>query len=178
MQSCARHKSLLLFFVLFCCTSSAVAVKNIGKLSLRDLDGNKTRLSDYHGQIVVVNFWATWCGPCKEELPRLEHLAQLYAGKHVAFVLISIDEQKKLPAVRAYAFEQKLSLAVWVGASSEQLEEFSGEDIVPATLIADQKGEIVRSINGEAKEEDITQAVDWLLAGKSGPSPEVHIRRY
>ena len=148
------------------------------KLSLRDLDGNRVRLSDFQGQILVLNFWATWCGPCKEELPRLGQIVPQYAGRHVAFVLASIDEPKKLPTVHEFISQQKVTLPVLVGASTDMLNELSGTYVVPATLIIDQDGEIVRAINGEAREEDVKEAVDWLLNGKKGPPPADRVKRY
>lgn len=166
---------ILLLLFPFC---SANAAKNVRKLAFRDLDGNKVRLSDYQGQIVVLNFWATWCGPCKEELPRLGQIAQQYADRHVAFVLASIDEPKKLPVVRDFVIQQKVTLPVLVGASTDMLNEFSGTYVVPATLIIDQDGEIVRAINGEAREEDVKEALDWLLKGKTGPRPADRVKRY
>jgi thiol-disulfide isomerase/thioredoxin len=172
-----RRIALAAFFVVLFCGSSATA-KNVRKLALRDLDGNKVRLSDYQGRIVVLNFWATWCGPCKEELPRLGQMAEEYSDRNLAFVLTSIDEQKKLPAVRAYVSEQKISLPVWVGASVDLLEELSGINVVPSTLIIDEKGEIVRAINGEVREQDVKEAVDWLLNGRKGPAPADRVKRY
>ena len=169
---------MVLLFAALCSISSVAAARNVRKLALHDLDGNKTRLSDYQGRIVVVNFWATWCGPCKEELPRLGEMAQQYAGQNVAFILISIDEQKKLASVRDYIAQQKVRLPVWIGASIDMLEQFSGTNIVPATLIVDGKGEIVRSINGEAQEGDVKQALDWLLGGRKGPPLADHVKRY
>ena len=165
--------ALLLIFA-----ASAFAAKNVRKLTLRNLQGNKARLGDYQGRIVVLNFWATWCGPCKEELPRFGKMADQYAAQNVAFVLASIDEQRKLEAVRDFVAQQKLSLPVLVGADVDLLEQLSGTNVVPATLIIDDKGEIVRAINGEAHEEDVKQAVDWLLNGKNGPAPTERVKRY
>jgi thiol-disulfide isomerase/thioredoxin len=165
---------LLLLFTL----CSASAAKNVRKLSLRDLDGNKVRFSDYQGQIVVLNFWATWCGPCKEELPRLGHVAQEYADRNVVFVLVSIDEQKKLPVVRDFISQREVTLPVLVGASIDMLNDLSGTYVVPATLIIDQNGEVVRVINGEAREEDVKEALDWLLNGRKGTPPADRVKRY
>jgi len=173
-----RHKwaSLVLALLLF--SNSSGFAKNVRKLTLRDLEGEKVRMSDYQGRVVVLNFWATWCGPCKEELPRLGTMAQGYASKNVAFVLASIDEQKKLPAVRDYVIQQKIVLPVWVGATVDLLEQLSGINVVPATLIIDEKGEIVRAVNGEAREEDVKEAVDWLLNGRNGQPPTERVKRY
>jgi len=148
--------------------SSALAGRNVRKLSLRDLDGKKVRLSDYQGQIVVLNFWATWCG----------QIAQQYADRRVAFVLASIDELKKLPVVREFIAQQKVTLPVLVGPSADVLNELSGTYVVPATLIIDQDGEIVRAVNGETREEDVKEAVEWLLNGKTGPRPAERVKRY
>ena len=174
-----RRRSLgPLALALLLLSSSSGFARNVRKLSLRDLDGEKVRMSDYQGRVVVLNFWATWCGPCKEELPRLAIMAQDYASKNVAFVLASIDEPKKLPIVRGYVSQQKIALPVWAGATVDLLEQLSGVNVVPATLIIDEKGEIVRAINGEAREEDVKEAVDWLLNGKNGRPPTERLKRY
>jgi len=173
-----RHKWASLVLALLLLSNSSGFAKNVRKLSLRDLDGGKVRMSDYQGRVVVLNFWATWCGPCKEELPRLGTMAQGYASKNVAFLLASIDEQKKLPAVRDYVIQQKIVLPVWVGATVDLLEQLSGINVVPATLIIDEKGEIVRAVNGEAREEDVKEAVDWLLNGRNGQPPTERVKRY
>jgi thiol-disulfide isomerase/thioredoxin len=182
MQSNATQRAfpplLVLLLVTVVFTSGALAAKNVSKFSLHDMDGNKVRLSDYHGRVLVLNFWATWCGPCKEELPRLEQIAAGYANQNVAFVLASIDEQKNLEKVRNYIAQQKVALPVLVGASTDVLQQLSGTYVVPATLIVDADGEIVRAINGEAREEDVKEAVDWLLAGKKGPAPSARVKRY
>jgi len=158
--------------------SSALNAKSVKKITLRDLDGNKVRLADYQGRIIVLNFWATWCGPCKEELPRLGQIASEYAERNVAFLLASIDEQKKVPAVRDYVSEHGIKLPVFTGVSVDLLEELAGVNIVPATLVIDEKGEIIRAINGEAREEDIKEAVDWLLSGRQGDPPAQRVTRY
>lgn len=164
--------ALLLF------NSSVLNAKSIKKLTLRDLEGTKVRLADYQGRIVVLNFWATWCGPCKEELPRLGEIARQYANRGVTFLLASIDEQKKLSAVRDYVSEHGIKLPVLTGASVDLLEQLAGVNVVPATLVIDDKGEIIRAINGEAREEDVKEAVDWLLSDRRGDPPTQRVKRY
>lgn len=179
MQSILRRFAFSCVIALLLITPTfLLGAKNVRKLTLRDLSGKKARLSDYQGRIVVLNFWATWCGPCKEELPRLGKMADQYAAHNIAFLLASIDEQKKLEAVRDFVAQQKLGLPVLVGADVDLLEQLSGKDIVPATLIIDDKGDIVRAINGEAREEDVKEALDWLLGGKQGPAPSERVKRF
>jgi thiol-disulfide isomerase/thioredoxin len=69
-------------------------------LALRDLDGREHRLADYKGKVVVINFWATWCEPCREEMPSLQRLADAMAGK--AFVLLAVDMAEGEPRVRDF----------------------------------------------------------------------------
>lgn len=158
--------------------SSVLSAKSVNKVTLRDLDGNKVRLADYHGRIVVLNFWATWCGPCKEELPRLGEIASHYVDRNVAFLLASIDEKKKEPAVRDYVSEHGIKLPVFTGASVDLLEDLAGVNVVPATLVIDDNGQVIRAINGEAREEDIKEALDWLLSGRQGVLPSQRVKRY
>jgi len=63
------------------------------ELSVKDLSGQAQSLADHRGKVMVVNFWATWCGPCREELPMLNQLAGQYSAGDVFFVAISIDDQ-------------------------------------------------------------------------------------
>src|SRR5947208_3303788 len=109
-----RRVSLVTALLVVAAAIPLFGAKNVRKLVLRDLAGNATRWNDYKGRIVVLNFWATWCGPCKEEIPRLGEMAQRYADQNVTFLLASIDEAKKQSTVRSFVAEQKITLPVWV----------------------------------------------------------------
>ncbi len=174
-----RGLKAVLLLVIVCCATLLMSARTAHKLSLHDLDGKKTRVSDLAGNIVVLNFWATWCGPCKEELPRLSQLSQQYASKKkVVFVLASLDETNKLGTVRDFVAAHSIALPVWVGGSTELLEQISGANIVPATVILDENDNVIRAINGEAREEDVKEAVDWLLSGRQGTAPADRVKRY
>jgi thiol-disulfide isomerase/thioredoxin len=154
------------------------AGKKAPGLSLKTIAGESRKLADLRGQVVVVNFWATWCGPCQEELPRLSKLAAGYAGKPVKFVAVSIDDKKdfgKIPGTLQRAVAQ---LDVWVGADTDTMQRFGLGDIVPGTMIVDESGEVVTRVMGEAREEDVTGPVDWALGGKVGATPAAVIKRY
>jgi thiol-disulfide isomerase/thioredoxin len=147
-------------------------------LALHDLAGADVDLRKLEGRVVVVNFWATWCGPCQEELPRLSGIAESYAGKPVEFVMISIDAPKdraKIPAVLARLHVPAES---WVGADTDTMAGFGLGDIVPGTVILDSDGQVIARIMGEAREEDVRGAVDWLLGGKAGAVPAALVKRY
>jgi thiol-disulfide isomerase/thioredoxin len=167
----------LLFLTLALLPEAALAART-PSLSLKDLSGQTQKLSSLKGRIVVLNFWATWCGPCQEELPRLSAMAQQYAGKNVHFVAVSIDEPKDRAKIEPLLHKLNVNLDVWAGADANTLDSFGLGNIVPATIVIDEKGEIVTRIMGEARTEDVSTTVDWLLGGRSGPVPEAKIKRY
>ncbi len=168
--------------VLLMCLAMAWAAPLMAKRApdpgFKTLDGQTRKLSALRGKAVVVNFWATWCGPCQEELPRLTQMAQAYAGKPISFVFISIDAAKDRGKIPSTLARLQVSLDSWVGADTDTLDDFGLGNIVPGTIILDEKGEVVTRIMGEARAEDVRIAVDWLLGGKAGPAPPALTKRY
>jgi thiol-disulfide isomerase/thioredoxin len=156
----------------------AAQAKRAPNLEFKDLSGNTHKIAELRGSIVVVNFWATWCGPCREELPLLSTLSQQYAGKKVHFIAVSADEPKNRAKVDQFLSRQKLSMDVWLGADLDMMERAGLGNVLPATMILDEQGEIVARVFGQAHEEDVKTPVEWLLGGKSGPAPTAEIKRY
>lgn len=161
-----------------CLCAAPLFAKRAPDPGFKSLDGQTRKLSSLRGQIVVVNFWATWCGPCQEEMPRLARIAESYAGKPVRFISISIDAAKDRPKIPAVLERLHVPAESWVGGDTDMLDGFGLGNIVPGTAILDEKGEIVARIMGEAKEEDVRTAVDWLLNGKAGAAPPAVTKRY
>ncbi len=166
---------LLLAFALL---PSHLLAKHAPDPAFKTLDGQTRKLSALRGQIVVVNFWATWCGPCQEELPRLKQIAASYAGKPVSFVFISIDAPKDRNKIPATLARLDVDFDSWVNADTDTLGAFGLGDIVPGTLVLDEKGEPVARVMGEAREDDVRAPVDWLLGGKTGAPPTALTKRY
>ena len=154
-------------------------------LALKDLSGSKQKLTDLRGHIVVVNFWATWCGPCQQELPRLAALAQQWSGQDgkpdVRFVAVSIDDPKDqpkiLPDLNRLHIAPTSNFSVWTGGTSYDLASFGLGGVVPGTVILDPNGTIVTRIQGEARDADVQNTIGWLLSHR-GPPPPATIRRY
>jgi thiol-disulfide isomerase/thioredoxin len=140
-------------------------------LTLRDTHGAKVKLADLRGKIVVLNFWATWCGPCDMEMPMLVKSADAYAGKNVVFVGASIDEpetQKKIPD---YLTKRQVAYPIWVGATDEDMKHFQLGNMVPATLFLDVDGVVRARILGQMRPGEIEERVDWLLNRQQGTGP-------
>jgi thiol-disulfide isomerase/thioredoxin len=178
-------KRVIIWVIAFLCWSGSLeaGAKRAPDPAFKSLDGQTRKLSALRGQVLVVNFWATWCGPCQEELPRMARIAESYAarpitGKPVRFVLISIDEQKSRPKIPAVLARLHVSLESWDDADTDAMDRFGLGDILPGTAILDEKGEVVARIMGEAREEDVRGVVDWLLGARAGPAPPALTRRY
>jgi len=164
--------------LLFCCLIPVAQAKRPPNLSLKDLKGNKQSISSLRGSIVVLNFWATWCGPCREELPLLSRLSEEYSAKKVRFVATSVDVAKDRPQVDEFLKHFSIAFDVWVGADMDTLEDAGLGNVLPITLILDEQGEIIARVQGQAREEDIRKPLEWLLSGKDGPAPEALTKRY
>ncbi len=171
-------RRLPVFVVMFCLLAWSAGARRPPDPAFKALDGHPRKLSALRGQVVVVNFWATWCAPCQEELPQLSKLAQSYTGKPVRFVLISIDEPKNRAKIPSLLDRLHVALESWDDADTDTMDRFGLGNIVPGTAILDDQGEVVVRIMGEARESDIRGAVDWLLGGRSGPAPAALIKRY
>ncbi len=132
---------------------------------VKGTDGEVIRLGDLRGQPVFVNIWATWCGPCVEEMPAI---GRLYAQLHdqgVGFLVVSEEDED---TVRKFVAEQNLAFPVYISSESLPSElETSG---IPATFILDGAGTIVFKRTGAA-EWDAEPVRNFLLALNSKPPP-------
>lgn len=158
----------------------AVAAKPVPNLSFKDLAGAKKSLADLRGSVVVVNFWATWCGPCREELPLLTRMNTEYSAKKVRFIEISEDENGDSKNGRAkidtFMKANGLGLEVWTGADMDTMGRLGLGIELPATIILDENGEVICRLLGEAREADLQTTLDWLLNGRTGPAPVAMVK--
>jgi thiol-disulfide isomerase/thioredoxin len=168
------NRLLLLVFVGFALTARAKPVPDI---KFQDLNGHAQKFSDLRGSITVISFWATWCGPCKEELPRLTVLKQHYTDKGVRFIAISADEPKTRARIEPYIQQQGITLEVWTGADIGTLDRLNLSNILPATIVLDRDGTPIGRISGEARDADVTGYLDWLLSDRSTPPPPPLVKR-
>lgn len=168
--------------ILACIISAALLqnaeAKRAPNLELKDLAGKTGKIADLRGSIAVVNFWATWCGPCREELPMLSQLEKEYGPQRIRFVAISADEAKDRKKVEGFLTSDPLPMEVWLGGNIEMLDRADLGNELPATLILDDKGEVVARILGQAREQDLRRPLDWLLGGRTGAPPAAVVKHY
>jgi thiol-disulfide isomerase/thioredoxin len=141
-------------------------------LALQDATGRKVRLRDLRGKPVVLNFWATWCGPCNAEMPMLVDLEKQYATRGVVFIAASLDDAKTEARIPAFLAEHKVGFPVWYGAGADDLDRLKLGGAVPATAFIDAEGHIVARILGQARSEEVKERLDWLTGDKSATAPE------
>jgi len=128
------------------------AAKPVPKLELSDLSGKPWRLADTRGQVVVMNFWATWCEPCRAEMPSLELLAQRHERDDVT--VVAINYQEPLPAIRRFLDAQPVTLPILLDRDGAAANAWTPK-VFPTTVLIDRKGQPRHVVLGE---------LDWTSA--------------
>ncbi|MFC4800643.1 thiol-disulfide oxidoreductase ResA [Neobacillus sp. GCM10023253] len=126
---------------------------------LTDMDGNKHRLSDYRGQGVFLNFWGTWCPPCKKEMPYINNQYQQYKDKGVQ--VLSIDIQESELQVNQFAEHYKLEFPIMIDTDKEVMTAY-GINPLPATFLIDKNGEVVKYHTGEMTEKMVREFMEKI----------------
>lgn len=161
--------SLLLALVFTVCASAGSPDAAPADLSLADLQGQQHRLADYHGKILVVNFWATWCGPCKHEMPLFSDAVKHYGADHVQVVAVSLDDKSTQNKISGFAEKEKMSFPILLG-DTEAMKKLGLGEALPATLFLDSNGQVVERVLGEISKSELHDRLDYLL-GKSQKEP-------
>ena len=124
--------------------AGAEATTIIPSFKMVDQQGNTINLADLKGKKVFVNIWASWCGPCRAEMPSIEKLYSKLDKTKTAFVLLSLDEAPE----NGIRFAQKSKLSAPVYFPGENLPAIFNVQSIPTTFIFDEKGKMIRRING------------------------------
>lgn len=111
--------------------------------TLRDLDGHEVRLSDSAGKLRLIDFWATWCAPCREEIPGFKELYSKYADKGLAIIAISMDEEGA-KVVRPFVEKERIPYTNLIG-NDEVAQSFGGVLGLPTAFLVDKDGKILAS---------------------------------
>ena len=140
-------------------------------LRLADLAGEPQSTEQYSGRIVVLNFWATWCEPCRTEMPMLSDLQERYFDRGVIIVGASADDASTRYRIEPFLDDQDISIPVWVGATVTDTERFGLGTALPATAIIDQDGQIAFRMVGALRRKQVARRLNYLLSGKRGAEP-------
>lgn len=143
-----------------------VPVSDNAVLSLKDLTGSTQSLESYRGRVVVLNFWATWCEPCRKEMPDLSAIQNDYAALGVQVIGAAGDTAADSAKVLKFIREVKVNFPVWLGASTDDMKRFGVGEVLPATVILDKTGKIVWREIGIIKPDVLRKELDKLLLPK------------
>lgn len=139
---------LLVIFLFITCSSLAVKISDGEKAAnwkAVDLDGKIHSLSDYKGSYIMIDVWASWCGPCKQEMPHFAEIIKQYSNKNIKFISISVDANKK--KWENYIKKEdigSIQLRDPDNIRSKYLEKF-GISRIPRFIIIDPNGKVVKS---------------------------------
>jgi cytochrome c biogenesis protein CcmG/thiol:disulfide interchange protein DsbE len=149
-------------------TAQSLPVVKVGDdapdFALDDLDGARQSLGSFEGtKVVLLNFWATWCAPCRKEMPLFVALQREYASRGLQIIAASADDPEMRPAVVKYASESKLGFPIWVGATPDDLARFGFGAAIPATVVVGRDGKIAALYTGIVDEAELRKTIDALV---------------
>ena len=130
------------------------------EFSLTDIQGQKIALADYRGKVVLLDFWATWCPPCLEEIPHFIAMQQKYASQGLQVIGISMDDDAK--PVQAFYEQHKMNYPVAIG-DAKLAQRYGGVLGLPITFVIDRQGRIVKKFVGATDTALIEQEIKRLL---------------
>jgi|SRR5215213_20747 len=131
------------------------------QLTVKDIQGRHIRLSDYRGKVVLVNFWATWCPPCRAEIPDLIRLQRDYGRRGLQVIGVTYPPQK-LEEVRGFVRRAKVNYPIGLG-TKETKSLFSPSETLPMTVVIGTDGRIRDIIEGILLAEEFEQKIKPML---------------
>ena len=135
------------------------------ELAWTDLTGHAQTLDAYRGRVVVLNFWATWCAPCRDELPDLVELQSRFGMYGVQVIGAAADPAGDSLSVAEFARRYKINFPVLLGATTHQMETLGVGVALPATVVIDRQGRVVERIPGVFEPAKLEALIAGLVEG-------------
>lgn len=131
------------------------------QFELRDVNGRSVRLNDYRGKVVLINFWATWCPPCRAEMPDLVRLQRDHAKQGLQIIGITYPPEEKT-RVRRFARSLKVNYPIILGTRQIKAR-FSSDETLPLTVVIDRDGKVDDIISGILLRQEFDEKIKPLL---------------
>lgn len=141
--------------------------------TLRDVDGQSVSLSALRGKVVLISFWATWCGPCKEEMPHLQRMYEQHKEEGLVVLSISIDDARSASQVKPFIKRSGYTFPVLLDRESTVIGTYNPAKTVPFTMIIGRDFEVAEVHQGYAPgdEDGLARIVEQLLAQPAPVTP-------
>jgi thiol-disulfide isomerase/thioredoxin len=133
-------------------------------LTLKDLFGAEQHLLSLKGRVVILNFWATYCVPCRKEMPDLAAIQNEYAALGVQVIGASADEAEDRAKILQFVKETRINFPIWMGATTADMMRFGLGAALPGTVIIGRDGRIAKIISGIVNQADLRKQIDMMLA--------------
>jgi thiol-disulfide isomerase/thioredoxin len=159
-----RKIVLTVLLLLYSLAASAQSAKKPA-LTLKDLDGRSFSLSDYKNKVVLLNFWATWCPPCRTEIPDLINKQRQYRNQGLRIIGITYPPEK-VTEVRRFVRKTKMNYRVAIGTKASK-DLFTSSETLPMTVVIDRDGTVRDVIEGVMFSDEFDEKVRPLLLTKS-----------
>jgi thiol-disulfide isomerase/thioredoxin len=146
--------------------------KDAPHLTLKDLRGRAVRLEDYRGKVVLLNFWATWCAPCRAETPDLVKLQREYGAQGLRVIGVTYPPESRA-AVRRFVRRFKIGYPIIVGTRATKSLFIEGETL-PSSVVIDREGKVRAVIEGILLPEEFDEKIKPLLEKPNAKVPDDH----
>jgi len=123
--------------------------------TLQDINRQQVSLSDFRGQVVIVDFWATWCGPCQVEMPHLQAIYDDLHERGVEILAVSVDEARTASRVKPHVMSRGFTFPVLLDTSTEVVSRYNPQMILPYVVVVDQEGKIVYRHSGYSAGDEV-----------------------
>jgi peroxiredoxin len=142
--------------------------KHAPDFALKDANGKLVHLADYQGKVVLLDFWATWCGPCQEEIPWFTEFQRKYKDRGFEVVGVSMDDDG-WKAINPFVARKKINYRVVLG-DDKTGDQYGGLEALPTTFVIDRNGRIASVHVGLAGKKDFEDAIEQLLQAPAVPA--------
>jgi peroxiredoxin len=135
------------------------------EFEVKDLEGKPMSLKQYKGKVVLLTFWATWCRPCRIEIPHFNSLQEEYGKKHLAVISLSLDNPKRMPPEKLAEFvkNNKINYRVAMDTTNKIALAFGGARNIPTSFLVDREGNLRVRFVGAHRKEDFDKEIKKLL---------------
>ena len=132
--------------------------------TFKDIQGKSVTLSDYKGKVILLDFWATWCPPCRKEIPGFIELYNTYKSRGLVVIGVSMDDAEDIPDVKRFAAQIKMNYPILLGSGREDdLKPAFGELPLPTSFVIARDGRICARHDGLTAKEQVEREITALL---------------